>query len=125
MLLRALLVACLLTSLAVAGCTQEEDDGSDGTSSSSRTTTPPPAQVDIFGSAYAPRDVTIQAGQQVTWTQKDGVTHTVTSDDGAPAAFNSGDLGTGDKYSQSFLKTGTYAYHCKYHGSMQGNVIVT
>jgi plastocyanin len=36
--------------------------------------------VDIAGSAFSPQGVTVGQGSTVTWTNKDGVTHTVTSD---------------------------------------------
>lgn len=121
---RILLALCLLALLASSGCTQPDAAGPAG-DSTSRTPTPMPAQVEIADFAYSPGEVRIQTGQQVTWTQKDAVNHTVTSDRGTPATFGSGDLASGDRYSQSFVKAGTYAYHCERHASMRGTVIVT
>ena len=38
--------------------------------------------------------------------------------------FNSGDLDENDKFSFSFIDTGTYEYHCDYYPGMTGIVIV-
>jgi plastocyanin len=60
-------------------------------------------------------------GTTVTWTNDDGVNHTVTSDQGA---FDSGPLATGQTFSQTFNQAGTFTYHCTIHPSMQGTVVV-
>jgi plastocyanin len=64
--------------------------------------------------------VTIQEGQQVTWTNEDSTTHTVTGD-----GFDSGDIAPGESFSHTFDSAGTYQYSCQYHPTMQGTVEVT
>jgi plastocyanin len=94
---------------------------------SSPATTPPsttPGQsntVTIENIAFSPANITVAAGTTVTWTNKDPVTHTVTSDTGI---FDSGNLSPGSNFSHTFNDKGTFAYHCKIHTSMHGTVTV-
>jgi plastocyanin len=84
-------------------------------------TTPGANEVFIQGMAFSPATVTISAGTAVTWTNKDAVTHNVTS---SPALFSSGAMVTGATYSFTFTTPGTYSYKCTIHPSMSGTVVV-
>ena len=53
-------------------------------------------------------------------TNRDGFTHTVTSDDGVFDVTVNG----GKTKSMPSLKPGTYAFHCKIHPSMKGTLTV-
>jgi len=79
-------------------------------------------QVAIQNFAFSPQMITIAPGTTVTWTQKDTAPHTVTSDTGAWTA--SATLSTGQTFSYTFTKTGTYPYHCAVHPTMIASVIV-
>ncbi len=72
---------------------------------------------------FNPSALTISRGTTVTWTNRDNVTHTVTSSTGA---FNSGDVTSGKSFSYTFSAAGTFDYYCKYHQSMgmTGTVVV-
>lgn len=78
--------------------------------------------VDIANFAFSPASLTINAGDSVTWTNKDSTAHTVTSDSGSE--LNSGTLRPGDTYSQTFNTKGEFDYHCSIHTSMKAKVIV-
>ena len=78
-------------------------------------------EVWIQGMAFVPSSITVSAGTTITWTNKDGMTHTVTSD---AALFDSGNIGSGKAYSHNFATAGTYKYHCSIHPTMLGKVIV-
>ena len=93
-------------------------------------TTPPPAsampqivtaQVSLAGFAFSPDAVIVSVGATVTWTNKDSVTHTVTSNGGL---FDSGNLAQGKTFSYTFKEKGTFQYHCNLHPSMTGKIIV-
>jgi plastocyanin len=72
--------------------------------------------------AFSPSTLKLKVGQQVTWTNKQqGVAHTVTADGGA---FDH-PMPPGAKFSFSFAKAGTFAYHCSIHRSMHGTVVVS
>ena len=72
--------------------------------------------------AFSPAVLTVSAGTTVTWTNKDAMTHTVTSDS---TLFNSGNIVVNGVYSYTFTTVGTYSYHCSIHPSMTAKVIVS
>lgn len=78
-------------------------------------------EVYIQNMSFSPGTLTITVGTTVKWTNKDGVTHTVTSDNGL---FNSGNIASNGTYTYSFTSTGTFEYHCAIHPSMLGTVKV-
>lgn len=81
--------------------------------------------VAITDFAYSPATITVKAGTAVTWTNQDSVMHTVTTEDGAPVSFDSGNFGQGETYSFTFEEPGTYDYYCIPHPYMKGTVVVT
>jgi plastocyanin len=82
------------------------------------------AAVTIQNFSFSPQVITVKVGTTITWTDKDGFAHTVTSDSG-PASFNSGDLTpSGGTFKFTFSQAGTYSYHCMIHPSMTATVIV-
>ena len=103
--------------------------------SSSNQGPPPGTFVTIlFGSqnpgtvlTYSPKVVTVVIGvnNTVQWTNKDTALHTVTSNAGDPASFNSGPIQTNATFVYTFTIAGTYDYYCTFHpGWMNGTVIV-
>ena len=76
----------------------------------------------ISNFAFTPSVITIKKGTVVTWTNSDGVPHTVTSSSGT---FDSGLIASGKTYSFTFTTAGTYDYICAFHPSMRGKIIVT
>ena len=77
--------------------------------------------VTIQGFAFDPGTVTVQVGDTVTWTNKDGASHTATADDGS---FDTDGIGSGTTASVTFDTAGTFAYHCKIHTDMTATVVV-
>ena len=78
-------------------------------------------KVTISNLAFSPLSLTVAVGTTVTWTNKDSVAHTVTSDSGV---FNSGNLANGATFSNTFNTAGTFAYHCSIDTNMTGTIIV-
>jgi amicyanin len=78
-------------------------------------------EVTIADFAFAPQELTITAGDTVTWTNEDAMVHTATSVNGA---FDSGDLAQGASYSLTFSTPGTFDYLCTPHPSMTGRIVV-
>ena len=62
--------------------------------------------VEIFDFKLRPQELRVGAGTRVTWVNKDPVDHTVTAEDGSFDKL----LKTGDKYSYTFKKKGTFRY---------------
>jgi plastocyanin len=80
------------------------------------------SDVEIRSTSFQPASVQVTVGATVTWTNFDGVNHTVTSD---TDAFESGTLVDGDMYSFTFNTVGTFPYHCTFHPGMRASVVVT
>lgn len=78
-------------------------------------------EVWIQDMAFSPATITISAGTTITWTNKDGIPHTVTSTTGV---FNSGSIAANGTYSHTFNIAGAYPYYCTIHPSMTAIVIV-
>ncbi len=78
--------------------------------------------VDIKGFAFSVKELKVNIGDTVIWTQQDSVGHTVTSDTGSE--LGSSLLSVGQTYSHTFTTKGTFAYHCTPHPGMKATVIV-
>jgi plastocyanin len=80
------------------------------------------ATVTIAGFAFDPASVTINAGESVTWTNRDQAAHSVVFAGGGP---RTGVLATGASATLTFATAGTFNYVCGIHGAaMSGTVIV-
>jgi plastocyanin len=77
--------------------------------------------VTIDNFSFTPASITVAARTTVVWTNRDDVPHTVTNPD---KVFSSPALDTGEKWSYTFKKTGTFEYFCAIHPKMTGRVIV-
>ncbi len=78
-------------------------------------------EVNIDNFSFTPMEITISAGSQVTWINKDDVPHTVVSVD---HQFKSKALDTDEKFSFTFPNPGTYEYFCSVHPKMTGKIVV-
>ena len=84
-------------------------------------TAAPSAKIEIKDFDYSPMNVIITAGGTVTWTNRDGEPHTITSLDGQ---FRSGALDQDQSFTFKFEKPGTYSYLCSIHPKMRATVTV-
>ena len=82
-------------------------------------------EVAIQGYMFTPMVIKVKVGTTVTWTNHDGVNHTVTADTNSTDAPSSMDIEHGKSYTFTFKKAGTYTYHCFPHPFMHGTVEVT
>ena len=79
-------------------------------------------QVAIDNFNFAPATLTVPAGTKITWVNRDDAPHKVVS---VGKTFPpSPVLDTGDVYSFSFAKPGTYDYFCSLHPKMVGKIVV-
>jgi plastocyanin len=133
----ALLLACTALALVGAGCGDDDDD--DGGGGGAATTEQPAdggggddggggggggggTEVSMADIAFDPAEVTVSAGDTVTWTNDDSVGHDVTAD-----SFSSGEPGamaSGDTFEHTFEEAGSFDYVCTVHPGMEGTVVV-
>ena len=76
---------------------------------------------------FAYGKATIRAGESLTWTNVDGVGHTVTagSRGRSEGGFDSGYVAPGGSFELTFDAPGRFSYTCTLHSFMSGTVIVT
>jgi plastocyanin len=105
-----LTLAMIAAVLAAAGCGGGEDSAPVATT-----------EVTMAKSyRFEPKQIQIQAGDTVTWTNDDNFTHTVQVDGQEDHRVD-----RGDSVSLTFDKAGTYHYVCTLHRrDMEGDVIV-
>jgi plastocyanin len=121
------IIFLLLLGGLIAACGGTDDSAAHSAPNVSATNTPPPTvaavpDIVISDFAYAVRGP-VKAGQQVIIVDKDEASHSVTADAGN--AFDvrvSGGGGTSTFTAPS--APGTYAFHCRYHATMHGSLIV-
>jgi len=79
-------------------------------------------EVWIQGMAFIPASISVTVGTTITWTNKDAVVHTVTSNNGL---FESGAISSSGTFSYTFPTAGTYMYYCTIHPLMKAEVVAT
>ena len=77
--------------------------------------------VEINGFRFTPAELTVAVGDTVTWTNAEGVDHSVVGDDDA---FESERMTKEDTFEFTFDSAGTFAYICGLHPSMAGTITV-
>lgn len=119
------LAAAVLVVASCGGTSSPTTAGVGATTTTSAgaatTVTPTETYISINDFKFSPATLTVTAGTTVSWRNDQGVTHTVTADDGS---FDSGDVVQGAEFSQVFATAGTFAYHCTIHDTMTGTVTV-
>ena len=130
----ALLLACLALGLVACGGDDEESNGGGGGAS----TTEQPAdtgggggggtQVSMENVQFSPKDVTVSAGETITFTNNEAVPHDVHKTSGPGEDFASGPSGgmqEGDTFELTLARPGEYEYVCDVHApGMSGSITV-
>ena len=78
--------------------------------------------VSVTDDAFIPQSDTITVGDSVRWTNNGAVPHTSTSD--TKSSWDSGTLDPGESFTFQFESDGVYPYHCTFHPSMAGTIVV-
>ena len=103
------------TTAAPSGTTGADDDADDAAPAGDNSVT-------IANFAFTPASLDVSAGTEISVTNNDDATHTLTADDGS---FDTGELAKGQSGSVTVSAPGEFAYHCNIHGSMKGTIRVT
>ena len=132
--LLSLILACLAFGLVVAGCGGDDDDDG-GSSGGGASTSEQPAsggggaaQVSMKDIQFDPKDLTVKAGETITFTNDEAVPHDVHKTSGPGDDFASGPVGgmqEGDTFKLTLDKPGKYDYVCDVHApGMAGTITV-
>jgi plastocyanin len=131
--LLALILACLALGLVASGCGgDDDDDGGGGGASNSEQ----PAggaggggtQVSMKNNQFSPKDLSVKAGETITFTNDEPVAHDVHKTSGPGPDFASGPTGgmqEGDTFKLTLDEPGKYDYVCDVHApGMAGTITV-
>lgn len=119
----ALVFALLLfaTACSSGSSTPSTPEASSAPPATSATAAPAGATITISGMQFGP-PLTVAPGTTVTVVNSDSAEHSVTADTGN--AFNVEIDGKATATFTAPSAPGTYAYHCSYHPSMHGQLVV-
>ncbi|TVR32088.1 MAG: hypothetical protein EA390_05565 [Balneolaceae bacterium] len=88
---------------------------------------PGPNEVWMVGQSFSPANLEVEEGTTITWENRSGEVHTVTSGSNRnhDNLFDSGNISPGGTYFYTFDDAGTYDYFCIPHAGMTGTITVT
>ena len=135
------MAAVAVAGLLLGACGGSSDSATADTSGANEQEAPNEAsgtEVSLRNVKFEPGEITIAAGDTVTWTNEDTVLHTVTSgtgqEQGVPGVSENTDaepdglfdheMPEGETFSFTFEKAGTFEYFCAIHPGMTGTVVV-
>jgi len=95
------------------------NDQSDQPSGSEANNSPKTFDVTIVNFSFSPTEITIKAGDTVTWTNQESAPHTISGN-----GFQSNTLSKGQSFSFTFDNKGVFDYICGIHPSMKGRITV-
>lgn len=75
--------------------------------------------VAIQGMKFSPANISVAAGDTITFTNMDSAPHTATANDGS---FDTGRLSRGQSARVTISGAGTFNYICEIHPRMKGTV---
>ncbi len=115
-----IIFVCLL--LMIVGCSEEvvvEDSVDDDVEVPVEIFEPQTHLIRMDREQFIPYILEINKGDMVIFRNEDDIDYRIVSE-----GFDSGDIGRDRVYSHTFGKEGTFEYHCKYHPSMKGKIII-
>lgn len=133
MKLIVLSLVCLAAALGAAGCGGDDDDDTGGGAQNTEQPTDTggaggAAQVAMKNIQFNPRDISVKAGEAITFTNDEAVAHDVHKMSGPGKDFASGPAGgmqEGDTFELTLDKPGKYEYVCDVHApGMAGTITV-
>jgi plastocyanin len=125
---RTLFALVAVLALTGAACSSDSSTPSSGGSSTgggacTADTATATDSLTAAGFAFDPNCFTVAAGSTISLTNGDDTTHSFTLDD--VAADVSVDIDAGGSADATAPAAGTYGFHCRFHASMTGTLIVT
>jgi LPXTG-motif cell wall-anchored protein len=130
----ALLVAlCAPTALLASGSEEPATSGGaviaptpsdDGSGASVSAAAPKQTGHDVAMRDYkfVPKEITVDVGDTVTWTNEDSAEHNAIAED---ESFRTPTFGEGETASVTIEKAGSFPYFCSLHANMEGRITTT
>ena len=118
---RRLTAAALLLTAALTGCAGDEVAAAPEREDAAA------ADFEIVmddGLDFEPEVLAVPAGSVVEVVNTSSRAHSVTADDSAPVAFDTGPVPEGDTAQLRLEERGRYPYHCRLHPDVMDGVIV-
>jgi plastocyanin len=134
--LLALMLACLALGLVACGGDDEESDGGGGGAATTSEEQPADTgggggggtEVSMESIQFEPKEVSVSAGDTITFVNNESVPHDVHKTSGPGEDFASGPSGgmqEGDTFELTLDQPGTYEYVCDVHApGMAGSITV-
>ena len=113
--MRRLTILMTVIAVAVAGTATSASSAGEGASTSAT------AAVAIGDNFFKPAKLRVKPRTTVNWTNNGSTQHTVTQLGGG---FDSGNLGSGERFSRTFKRLGKFGYFCEIHPAMRATVKV-
>jgi plastocyanin len=124
--LRAMAFSALFITVVATGCSSSSTTTPSSSPAPAQTgtgTEDSPLTVFITSSVYAPNPLTVKVGQFVNFKNNDQTVHSATFDNGT---YESGDIPALSAHDVpvQMNATGTFTFHCRFHGE-KGSIVVT
>jgi plastocyanin len=78
------------------------------------------AEVEMIDACFTPTTLHAEAGQTITFVNRDPMTHNVTANEWG----HFDDMNEGDRFTVSFDDEGVYPYACTFHPGMSGAIVI-
>ena len=129
--LLVLMLACLALGLAACGGDDDDGGGGGGGGGGASTSEQPAgggAEVKMANIQFDPKNLTVKAGETITFTNEESIAHDVHKQSGPGGDFGSGPDGgmqQGDTFKLKLDQPGKYTYVCHVHApGMAGTITV-
>jgi len=116
----SLRLSALFGLFALASCGAAEHDAQAASAAAPETGTV--HVIDIVDFRFEPEELTVAAGDRITWRNRDVVPHTATARD---KSWDSGNLNRDEEWSIVAPAAGVLDYICAYHPSMKGRITIS
>jgi plastocyanin len=84
----------------------------------------PVSQIEISDTSFAPVEIVIPRGTEITWLNKDDEEHSIKNSLPESFLFESGRIAPEGSYSFSFTQRGTFEYLCTLHPQEKKGIII-
>jgi plastocyanin len=111
--MKRMLAVLAIAIVPLAGCGGDDADPEPAAAKAGAT------NVRMVDNAFEAKSITVDVGDEVTWTNAGAAPHTATSED-----FDSGSVAPGETFTWTAEEPGSVTYVCTFHPGMEGTITV-